>query len=70
MSVKILLSQARKEAGGISINELARRMEVSPQHISKIESGKTNPSLNMLSKICEALGTEPGPVSWIVYTND
>jgi transcriptional regulator with XRE-family HTH domain len=40
---------------GISQDELAKRLEVTPQHISAIELDKRVPSLNFLSRLAEQL---------------
>ena len=45
----------RKEKG-LSIRELAEDCGVTAQNITKIEHGKYNVSVDILGKICEALG--------------
>lgn len=45
----------RKEKG-LSIRELAEACGVTAQNITKIEHGKYNVSIDILGKICEALG--------------
>ena len=45
----------RKE-NGLSIRELAEACGVTAQNITKIEHGKYNVSVDILGKICEALG--------------
>lgn len=45
----------RKEKG-LSIRELAEVCGVTAQNITKIEHGKYNVSVDILGKICEALG--------------
>ena len=45
----------RKEKG-LSIRELAEACGVTAQNITKIEHGKYNVSVDILGKICEALG--------------
>lgn len=45
-----------REDNHISQRELARRIEMSSQMISKIERGETSPSLETLNKIAVALG--------------
>lgn len=47
----------RKEKG-LSIRELAEACGVTAQNITKIEHGKYNVSIDILGKICEALGSE------------
>lgn len=41
---------------GLSIRELAEACGVTAQNITKIERGKYNVSIDILGKICEALG--------------
>jgi transcriptional regulator with XRE-family HTH domain len=41
------LRQAREQAG-LSLRELARRLEISPSALSQIETGKSRPSVNTL----------------------
>lgn len=45
----------RKEKG-LSIRELAEACGVTAQNITKVEHGKYNVSVDILGKICEALG--------------
>lgn len=52
-----LIRQARK-ARGLSQKDLARKMKVSQQLISRIEKGKENISLLALNNVCQALGKE------------
>ena len=40
----------------LSLRELARRAELTPSHVSKIERGVTNPSVGALWKISDVLG--------------
>jgi transcriptional regulator with XRE-family HTH domain len=49
------LREARVERG-LSLRELARRLEVSPSLLSQIETGKTHPSVRTLYAIVDALG--------------
>ena len=49
-----LLAQKRNESG-LSVRALAELAGVSYQNITKIENGKYNVSIDMLSKITEAL---------------
>jgi len=48
------LREARVERG-LSLRELARRLEVSPSLLSQIETGKTHPSVRTLYAIVDAL---------------
>ena len=47
--------QAR-ERRGLSLRELARRMEVSPSFVSQVERGKANPSVGTLYSLVSVLG--------------
>ncbi len=42
----------------MTLEQLALRVNVSPNHISKLEAAKTNPSFPLISKLSEALGVE------------
>lgn len=43
---------------GITQEKLAEMVDYSPNHISKLESGRTNPSFDLLVKISKALNIE------------
>ena len=47
-----------RQAKGLSIRQLAEASGVSFANIYKIENGKYNVSIDILGKICEALGSE------------
>ena len=49
--------RAARERQGISLRELARRVEVSPSFVSQIELGKANPSVGTLYALVGVLGT-------------
>ncbi|MCX0386971.1 helix-turn-helix transcriptional regulator [Clostridium perfringens] len=51
---------------GITQGELAKRVEVSRQTISLIESNKYNPSINLCIKICECLNKTLNDLFWEV----
>ena len=40
-------------------NELAGKVGITQSHLSKIETGKANPSLRILRKIADALNVDP-----------
>ena len=49
--------RATREEQGLSLRELARRVEVSPSFVSQIELGKANPSVGTLYALVSVLGT-------------
>ena len=49
--------RAVRERRGMSLRELARRVEVSPSFVSQIELGKANPSVGTLYALVSVLGT-------------
>ena len=49
--------RAAREARGLSLRELARRVSVSPSFVSQIELGKANPSVGTLYSVVSVLGT-------------
>lgn len=49
----------KREALGISQEELAARSEVDRSYISILERGLKSPTIETLEKICAALGTLP-----------
>lgn len=58
-TTKELLGARIKElrrARGISQERLAEMIEVEPSHMSRIEGGKSYPSLDRLERIAESLG--------------
>jgi transcriptional regulator with XRE-family HTH domain len=48
--------RAERERRGLTLRELARRLEVSPSLVSQIETGKTQPSVRTLYAIVTELG--------------
>lgn len=68
MSVKVLLQEVRKSKG-LSQNDLARLIYMSPQNIQKIEQGDAK-SLTFvtLGRLCKALGCQPGDL--LIYEDD
>ena len=49
--------RAAREARGLSLRELARRIHVSPSFVSQVELGKANPSVGTLYALVAVLGT-------------
>jgi len=49
--------RAAREQRGLSLRELARRVNVSPSFVSQIELGKANPSVGTLYALVAELGT-------------
>lgn len=54
--------QRRRTQAGLTQEQVARALRVTPAYISRIERGTTRLSLKMLGHICEVIGTEPGHV--------
>jgi transcriptional regulator with XRE-family HTH domain len=48
--------RSHREASGLSLRELARRLGISPSAISQIETGKSRPSVSTLYAIVSELG--------------
>ncbi len=60
-NIRVVLAQnmkARRKDLGISQADLAERINTSPNYISKIESEKQFPSVQMIEKIAESLGID------------
>ena len=49
----------RRQKLRIKQNVLAQRLDISNNHLSAIENGKENPSIEILIKICHALEVTP-----------
>jgi transcriptional regulator with XRE-family HTH domain len=47
--------RARREEQGVSLRELARRLQISPSALSQIETGKSRPSVGTLYAIVSEL---------------
>lgn len=48
----------KRNKGGLTQKELAKRMGTKQSVISRFESGRTNPTLDFLYRLAEALGAE------------
>ena len=57
--------KALRKARGLSKNRLAQLAGISQTHISDIEAGKKNPTVETLRRICDALG-----ISLIEFLDD
>lgn len=66
--MKVLLQEVRRSKG-LSQNELARLIHMSPQNIQKIEQGDAK-SLTFvtLERLCKALGCQPGDL--LIYEDE
>lgn len=51
---------ALRLAAGLSQTQLAERADTTQSHIARIESGKTDPSTDMVVRIANALGVDAG----------
>ncbi|MCM1082306.1 MAG: helix-turn-helix transcriptional regulator [Clostridium sp.] len=49
----------RRKNLGIHQYELAERLDISPNHLSSLETGKTKPSFDLLCKLCIELDVSP-----------
>ena len=47
---------------GLSRAQLARRAEISERYVAFLEKNQRNPSMNVMFKIAEALGSEIGEI--------
>lgn len=47
------------EKNDIGFNDLVRKLDVSPTHITKIQKGKANLTLSSIAHLFAALGQEP-----------
>ena len=54
-----------RQAKGLSIRKLAELCGVTASNITKIEHGRYNVSIDILGKICEALGCRLDLVKWV-----
>ena len=49
----------RRKNLGIHQYELAERLDISPNHLSSLETGKTKPSFDLLCRLCVELNVSP-----------
>ena len=52
----------RRSQAGLTQEQVAKELRVTPAYISRIERGTTRLSLKMLGRICNVIGAEPGYV--------
>ena len=55
------LKRKRSQAG-LTQEQVARELRVTPAYISRIERGTTRLSLKMLGRVCDVIGADPGYV--------
>ena len=66
--MKVLLQEVRKSKG-LSQNELARLIRMSPQNIQKIEQGEAKSlTFETLRRLCKILGCQPGEL--LIYEDE
>ncbi len=66
--MKVLLQEVRKSKG-LSQNELARLIHMSPQNIQKIEQGEAKSlTFETLRRLCKILGCQPGEL--LIYEDE
>jgi transcriptional regulator with XRE-family HTH domain len=51
--------KAARLSAGLTIGELARRLDVTPASVVNVESGHREPSLERILRISEAIGCDP-----------
>lgn len=61
---KNLKMKSARAALGLSQDELAKKIKVSRQTISAVESGDYNPTINLCIEICRALGKTLDELFW------
>ena len=61
---KNLKMKAARAALDLSQDELAKRVKVTRQTISAVESGDYNPTINLCIEICRALGKTLDELFW------
>jgi transcriptional regulator with XRE-family HTH domain len=50
--------RAVRIARGMSLRETARRARIDPAHLSRVERGERQPSIDALARLAEALGLD------------
>ena len=53
-----------RQQRGLSIPALSKMAEISPSHLSLVERGKREPSLDMVERLCRELGI---PMTLLVF---
>ncbi len=49
----------KRKSLGMSQYKLAEKLDISPNHLSSLETGKTKPSFDLLCKLCAELDVPP-----------
>jgi len=49
----------RRKAAGLSLRELARKVDMQPAYLSKVETGQTSASEKLVGRMASALGEDP-----------
>ena len=55
---------------GVTQEDIAARMEISPKYLSSIERGKENPTLNTLINLAQALNGDIGDIFSSIQIED
>lgn len=50
-----------REAHGVGVRELAAMVAISPSHLSRVEAGDRNMSLDTIERICDVIAQLPAP---------
>jgi transcriptional regulator with XRE-family HTH domain len=55
---------------GMTQDQLAEKMEISPKYLSSIERGKENPTLNTLINLAQSLNVDLGAIFSFIQIED
>lgn len=59
-----LLKDLRRDAS-LGVRELARLVDTSPSHISRLESGEVNPSTELMARLARVMGVPDVALFWL-----